>query len=42
MGAKRKAAGVKYPAMTSDADTQEAKAFNCTQRVRTLPCLHPD
>lgn len=30
----RKEAGVKYPAMTSDADTQEAKVFNCTQRVR--------
>ena len=30
----RKDAGVKYPAMTSDADTQEAKVFNCIQRVR--------
>ena len=29
----RKDAGVKYPAMTSDADTQEAKVFNCIQRV---------
>jgi glutathione S-transferase len=29
----RKDAGVKYPAMTSDADTQEAKVFNCIQRA---------
>jgi hypothetical protein len=29
----RKDAGVKYPDMTSDADTREAKIFNCVQRV---------
>lgn len=33
VAAARKAAGVKYPAMTSDDSTPEAAAFNCTQRV---------
>jgi glutathione S-transferase len=44
VGAARKAAGVKYPAMTSDENTQEAAVFNCTQRahqntLESLPLL---
>ncbi len=36
VAAARKAAGVKYPAMTSYDRTPEAAAFNCTQRVCDL------